>query len=211
MLMTLVLLLVFAITAGTLWLHGLWGNAVTLINMLLAMLLATNFFEPVAALADQYAHAGSYFFDFTALWVLFLIFFGAFRGITDALSPTGVKFIMPVEIAGRSLLAIWCGWLMVCFVAFSLQMAPLNSVTPLGAWNSPTDGVFLGFAPDRMWAGFMQQNSYGYLSRGQFKPEDSNPKDSQLNVQTFDPHSEFPYKYAYRRKQYSGMEGMTPP
>lgn len=211
MFMTLILLLVFALTAGTLWLHGLWGNAVTLINLILAMLLATNFFEPVAALADHYAPAGTYFYDFTCLWVLFLIFFGTFRGITDALSREGVKFILPVELAGRSLLALWSGWLMVCFVAFSLQMAPLNSVTPLGAWQSPTDGTFLGFAPDRMWAGFMQQNSYGYLSRGKFNEKDSNPKDSQLNVQTFDPNGEFPYKYAWRRKQYAGIESMTPP
>lgn len=211
MLMTLVLFLVFAITAGTLWLHGLWGNAVTLINMLLAMLLATNFYEPVAALADQFAHAGSYFYDFTAVWVLFLVFFGIFRGITDALSREGVKFIMPVEIAGRSLLAIWCGWLMVCFVAFSLQMAPLNSVTPLGAWNTPQESTFLGLAPDRKWLGFMQQNSRGYLSRGHFSAEQPHPNDSQLNVQTFDPHGEFPYKYAYRRKQYAAMEGMSPP
>jgi hypothetical protein len=210
MLMTLVLLLVFALTAGILWLHGLWGNAITLVNMILAMLLATNFFEPVADLAEQYSPAGTYFFDFAALWILFLVFFGVFRAITDALSPEGVKFILPVEIAGRSLLAIWCGWLMVCFVTFSLQMAPLNSATPLGAWQSPTDGVFLGFAPDRMWAGFMQKCSYGYLSRGTFHENELPPEDREANVQTFDPNGEFPYKYAYRRKQYESLEGMTP-
>jgi len=205
------LFFVFLLTAGVMWLHGLWGNVVTLINLLLAMLLATNFFEPAAALADWLMPAGTYFYDVTALWVLFMIFFGLLRVITDGLSKVHVKFMLPVEMAGRTLLAFWCGWLMVCFVAFTLQMAPLNSATPLGAWQSPTDSTFLGFAPDRLWLGFMQQNSRGYLARGKFSTLPTHPNDAELNVETFDPNGEFPYKYAWRRKQYAGLEGMTPP
>jgi hypothetical protein len=210
MFMMLVLFLVFAITAGVMWMHGLWCNVVTLINMILAMLLATNFFEPIAALVDSFMPSATYFLDAVCLWVLFLIFFGLLRTITDGLSKVHVKFIMPVEMAGRSLLALWCGWLMVCFVTFSLQMAPLNSPTPLGAWQSPTDATFLGFAPDRLWLGFMQQSSRGYLARGKFSSLEAHPNDADLNVETFDPHGEFPYKYAWRRKQYAAIEGMTP-
>ncbi|WP_254512182.1 hypothetical protein [Anatilimnocola floriformis] len=210
MYMLLVLFTVFALTAGVLWMHGLWSNALTLISLILAMLMATNFFEPVAALADSYFPSGTYFLDAVSLWVLFLAFFGAFRGITDALSKTHVKFILPVEMAGRSILALWCGWLMVCFVAFSLHMAPLNSATPLGAWTNPMEPTFLGFAPDRMWLGFMQQNSRGYLSRGKFSSLPTHPNDAQLNVETFDPQGEFLLKYAWRRKEYAKLEGMTP-
>jgi hypothetical protein len=209
MLMTLAILLVIAITAGTLWLHGFWSNIVTLINLILAMLLATNFFEPVAALADSFIPAATYFWDVVSLWILFLIFFGAFRGITDMLSGMQVKFMMPIEMVGRTLIALWCGWLMACFVTFSLQMAPLNSETPLGAWQSPKDGSFLGFAPDRMWLGFMQQSSRGSLARGHYSG-DQHPNDTSLDVQAFDPFGEFPYKYAFRRKKYAALEGMTP-
>lgn len=211
--MLAVLFLVFALTAGVLWMHGLWSNAITLINMILAMLLATNFFEPVAALVDSFLPAATYFLDVACLWVLFMIFYGIFRAITDGLSKAHVKFILPVEMAGRTLLALWCGWLMVCFVTFSLQMAPLNSATPMGAWQSPNEATFLGFAPDRMWLGFMQQNSRGYLARGKFSSDDKYPKhpnDAELNVETFDPQGEFPYKYAWRRKKYAELEGMTP-
>jgi hypothetical protein len=206
-----VLFLVFALTAGVMWMHGLWGNAITLINMLLAMLLATNFFEPTAALVDSFLPSATYFLDAVCLWVLFLIFYGILRACTDGLSKTHVKFILPVEMAGRSILALWCGWLMVCFVTFSLQMAPLNSATPLGAWERPNDPTFLGFAPDRMWLGFMQQNSRGYLARGKFSALPTHPNDAQLNCETFDPQGEFPYKYAWRRKEYAKLEGMTPP
>ncbi len=211
MLMTLAILIVFATTAGTLWLHGLWGNAITLINMILAMLLATNFFEPTAALLTEYIPAGNYFFDYACVWAWFLLFFGIFRTITDKLSNQQVKFILPVEMAGRTILALWCGWLMACFVTFTLQMAPLNNVSPMGAWQtSPKDGTFLGFAPDRLWLGFMQQNSRGYLARGHFSAAEVHSNDQLLNVETFDPQSEFPYKYAFRRKKYSELEGMSP-
>lgn len=211
MIMMLVLFFVFALTAGVSWMHGLWGNAVTLLNMILAMLLATNFFEPVAALADSFMPSATYFLDSVSLWVLFLIIFGLLRAITDGLSKKHVKFILPVEMAGRTILALWCGWLMVCFVTFSLQMAPLNSPTPMGAWQAPGDATFLGFAPDRMWLGFMQQNSRGYLARGKFSSLETHPNDADLNVETFDPQGEFPYKYAWRRKQYAELEGMTAP
>lgn len=210
MLMTLALFAVFAVTAGVLWMHGLWSNVLTLINMILAMLLATNFFEPIAAFAAYYSPAATYFWDYVALWVLFLLFFGTFRAITDGMSATRVKFIMPVEMAGRSILALWCGWLMVCFVTFSLQMAPLNSATPMGAWETPKAGTFLGFAPDRMWLGFMQQSSRGALARGNFSG-DKHANDAQNDVEAFDPHGEFPYKYAYRRKKFAELEGMAAP
>ncbi|QDU29692.1 Colicin V production protein [Anatilimnocola aggregata] len=211
MLMTMLLVFILVLTAGTLWFHGLWSNGITLINLLLAMLLATNFYEPVATFAYDMSPAATYFWDFVSVWVLFFIFFGAFRGITDSLSKQQVKFILPVEMAGRTILALWCGWLLVCFTTFTLQMAPLNNPEPMGAWKGPTDRVFLGFAPDRMWLGFMQQESRGYLSRSNFSGVE-NPKDTQaqLNIEAFDPTSEFPFKFRYRRVKYSELEGMTP-
>jgi hypothetical protein len=207
--MFLLLFAVFLIAGATLWFQGLWNCAITLINLILAMLLATNYYEPVAAAAEGFMPTATYFLDFTAAWVLFFIFFGLLRVITDVLSKQQIKFIMPVEMAGRSVLAIWCAWLLVCFTTFTLQMAPLNSAEPLGAWTSPTDGVFLGFAPDRTWLGFMQQNSRGYLSRGNFTGVE-HPNDTGKNVEVFDPNAEFPFKYRHRRVKYAALEGMTP-
>ncbi len=50
--LNLVLLLIFIICVAALWFQGLWSNVVTLINLLLAMMLAFNYFEPVAELLD---------------------------------------------------------------------------------------------------------------------------------------------------------------
>jgi len=185
----LVLFLVLAATAALVWFQGLWSAAVTLVNMLLAMIIATSFYEPVCTAVEKIGAAASYTYllDFIVLWLLFAITFGILRSISDLLSPANVKFDLPVEMAGRSVLALFCGWIMVVFVAFSLQMAPLNAESPLGAFASPHAKSFLGFAPDRMWLGFMYTRS----------------RPGALGGNQFDANADFPLRYHDRRQKYS--------
>ena len=206
MLMTLFLLLVFAAAVAGIWFQGLWSAAITLINLLLAMLLATNLFEPICWLVELVGGKSlTYLLDFCILWVLFAVFFSIFRGITDLLSWNRVQFDLPVEMAGRSVLALWCGWLVVCFTAFTLQTAPLGVENPLGAWSSPADKTFLGIGPDRLWLGLVQMTSRGALARGNFTGN-SHPTDQNLNVETFDPNSEFLIKYHDRRAKFANPD-----
>lgn len=207
--MFLLLFLIFAITAAAIWFQGLWSAAITLINLLLAMFIAMNFWEPTCALIDGAEPSFTYLTDFLVLWVLFALAFGLLRAVTDVLSKTPVKFNMPVEMGGRSVLALWCGWLFVCFTGFSLQMAPLNSATPLGAWPTPSSGVFFG--GDRIWLGFTQMQSRGALARGNISETPNHPDDEAKNVEAFDPFSEFPLKYRARREKYSKLESMRVP
>jgi hypothetical protein len=67
--MFLFLFLLFVIVAAGLWFQGLWSNAVTLINLFFAMLIATNFWEPTCTLIEGFG-AGSftYLLDFIVLW-----------------------------------------------------------------------------------------------------------------------------------------------
>lgn len=186
--MLLVLLGIFGIVTAALWSQGLWSCAVTLVNLILAMLIATNFYEPVCALLEGAgAKSFTYLLDFLILWVLFAVAYGILRAVTDAISRRKVKFIMPVEMAGRSLLAASCGWLVVCFVAFSLHMAPLNSVSPLGAWSSPQAPTIIFTSPDRLWLAFMHTRSKGALAGNA----------------VFDPDAQFPLKYHDRRDKYA--------
>ena len=160
--MFLFLLLVLAATAAAIWFQGLWNAAVTLVNMILAMAIATSLYEPICSQLEQASgviKSYTYLLDFLVLWLLFAISFGILRAITDAISKKAVEFDFPVEVAGRSILAIACGWVMVCFVAFSLHMAPLNSVNPLGAWSTPSAKAFGPLSPDRMWLGFMHSRT----------------------------------------------------
>jgi hypothetical protein len=152
------------------------------------MMIATSFYEPIATAIEGIGPAKQYTYllDFVVLWLLFGIVYGILRAITDALSKSQVGFPMPVEMAGRSVLAAWCGWLMVCFVAFSLQMAPLNSANPLGAFATPSSKTFGPVSPDRLWLGFMYSRTRGAIGGN-----------------AFDPEADFPLRYHDRRMKFS--------
>jgi hypothetical protein len=191
--MFLILFLIFVMVAAGLWFQGLWSCAVTLVNLFLAMMIATTFWEPLTTMIeDTGAKSYTHLLDFLVLWILFAVAFGILRAITDSLSRTQVAFDMPVEMAGRSILAAWGAWLVVCFAAFSLQMAPLNSATPLGAWSTPTAPTFLVTSPDRLWLGFMHSRSKGALSGGA----------------VFDPEADFALRYRDRRVKYAAASDM---
>jgi hypothetical protein len=190
--MFLFLFLIFAAVAAALWFQGFWSGIVTMINLILAMMIATNFFEPVATAIEGFGAASwTYLLDFIVLWGLFGFAFGLLRAITDMVSQTQVKFDLPLEMGGRSLMALVCGWLMVCFTAFTMQMAPLNTPTPLGAWSSPSSHTFLAVSPERLWLRFMYSRSKGALAG-----------------QTFDPNGEFALKYHDRRQKFFELPAM---
>jgi len=204
----LILFLAFAGVAAAIWFQGFWSAAVTFVNLLLAALIATNFFEPVADLTESFGAASwTYLLDFVFLWLLFFLAFAILRAITDFISQTQVKFDLPIEMAGRSVFAVLSGWLFTCFLAFTLQMAPLSDEKPLGAWSTPTSNTFIFTAPDRLWLRFMFDRSRGALARGHFSSQ-SHPADQALNVETFDPKGEFALKYHERRKKYAEATDM---
>jgi hypothetical protein len=201
--MFLLLFLAFAGVAAALWVQGFWSSAISFVNMILAGLIATNFFEPVADMIESYGAASwTYLLDFVVLWLLFFVAFAGLRAICDGLSQVQVKFDKPVEMAGRSVFAVLAAWVFVCFLAFSLQLAPLNSEDPLGAFGTPKSNAFIFAAPDRLWQKFMFDRSRGALSRAHFSSAPPHPNDQALNVETFDPQAVFSIKYHDRRKKY---------
>jgi len=198
--LTLLLFIVFFICVAMLWNEGLWNNAVTLINMTLAGLVATNYFEPLAAWVDGQLPTYTYLWDFLMFWALFAAVFGGMRTVTDLLSKKRVEFKMPVEHTGRVLLAIWVGWLMVCLVCFSIHLAPLPP-NPMNAFKTPTSSTFMFLTPDRQWAGFAQQVSRGSLRRSDKMAK--SPYDADQGKRVFDPKAELFIKYHARRARFA--------
>ena len=83
--MFLFLLLILAATAAALWFQGLWNAAVTFVNLVLAMAIATSFYEPICAQIEKISNdvkTYTYLLDFVVLWLLFAISFGSLRGTT---------------------------------------------------------------------------------------------------------------------------------
>lgn len=189
----LLLILVFGVTAGMVWREGLWGAAITLFNVLFAAMLATNYFEPVAAMLEQHVERRlTYFWDYTALWGLFVITYIPLRIVTGLLSRYRVRFNKWIELAGCSLLALWVGWVMLCFTCMTLHTAPLPRDSFKGAFQpEPKSGNFLGMSPSRQWLAFVQSRSRGALR--------------DLTMQEFDPNSEFIVKYGSRRQKLQEM------
>lgn len=207
--MTGLLFLILLGVGAALWFQGLWTNALTVINLLMAGVIATNFHEPVAEVLESFDKSYTYLFDFLAFWFLFAFAFSMLRAFTDALAPAPLKFAEPVEMAGRSVLALWGAWVFVSLVAFSLHMAPLNpTLSPIGAWESPSDSTFMGLNPDQHWLAFMQSRTRGALSRGKFSNAEDHPSDKEINCEVFDPRSEFIFKYHERRAKYEKAEFM---
>lgn len=202
--LNLVLLLIFLMCVAALWFQGLWSNVVTLINLLLAMMLAFNYFEPVAKQLDGLEPSLIYLWDFVALWGLFALSFGLLRAVTDVLSRTRVAFDFWVETVGRSITAVWIAWLFIGFVCATMHTAPLEP-HPLGFQKTPKSGNFLGMAPDRHWLGFMQSRSRGAFSRGESDRAKMSPLEQDKNapVRIFDPESRFILKYYQRRVQFA--------
>jgi len=192
MVLSLLLAIILFVSFAMLFREGLWNNALTVVNALFAGLVASSFWEPVATWVEGIVPGGTYLWDFVSLWLIFCVMFLVLRTLTDLISRTRVRFKKPVDAAGGALFALWVGWILVSFTAMTLHTAPLAEHF-LGFYAQPDQKIFLNMmAPDRQWLGFVQQLSKGSMARG-------NP---------FDPQGQFINKYAKRRKDYEGVQGI---
>jgi len=190
MILNLLLLLLMAACLGFLSQEGIWSNAIRLINVVTAALLATNFFEPVAEGLRSFLPRHDAYLDFVSLWVLFSVFMAVMRVVTDLASRAKMRFPPIVDRIGSPILAAWIGWVMICFTMMTFHTAPLPGQFFHGSFR-PQERMFFGTAPDRMWLGFAQRMSWGTLSRAR----DPNDPDGHI----FDPDGLFILKYEARR------------
>ncbi len=180
-----ILIVIFMACVGFLYTEGMWGNALRLINVVTAALLATSLWEPLAGILEgSISKPFSYFWDFIALWGLFIFFVLVFRLATKSASKVNVRFLGLANRIGGGVFAVWIGWVMVCFTLMTLHTAPLKERFLFGGFK-PGEKMFLGLAPDQLWLGYMERMSKGPLCR-------STPR-------AFDSDHEFIPKYAARR------------
>jgi len=192
MLFSFLLLVIFIACVALLFTEGMWSNAIRLINTITSALLAINFFEPVAAWLDGFQPSYTYFWDFIAIWMVFIVSMVLLSIATNSVSKVKVKFLGIVDRVGGTIFAMWIGWVVVCFAAVTFHTAPLAR-NFLGGGFQPEQRMLFGLAPDRQWLGFSQQMSLGTFSRS------ATPDESKTEKYVFDPRAEFMPKYATRR------------
>jgi hypothetical protein len=189
-LFSILLLLIFAACVGFSLSEGMWSNAIRFVNVMTAALLATNYWEPVARLIEgSITGSLTFYCDMFSLWGLFALFTLVFRMATSAVSHVRVRFKKIVERIGNWVFAAAVGWVMVCFVTFSLHTAPLCRKFLFEGFD-PEAGMFFGLAPDRQWLSLVECVSGGAFSND---PES-----------VFDPQHQFINKYALRRDEVEG-------
>lgn len=195
------------------WFLGAWNNVITFVNTLLAAMVASCFFEPLADAIDGGQSSYTYLLDFVSLWLLFFACFAILRTTTDLLSKHRLQFNVAVEMTGRTIFSCATAWVFLCFMLFTFHTAPF----PPGEDNfqARPDTVNFPGAPDRLWLGFMQSRSQGALATAIDTPllatyDESllYPGDRELNVRVFDSKSDFIYKYRHRRLKLSEQEAL---
>lgn len=216
MLFPLLLFVIFIACVAFLYTEGMWGNAIRLINVVTAALLATNYWEPVARMLEGSLGSYSYYLDFLSLWGLFGVCMVIFRLATDMLSRVKLRFLKIADTAGSIVFAAWIGWVMVCFSAFTMHTAPLARNFLFGGFN-PEARMFLGLAPDRQWLGFAQKMSRGTFSRTVSEDDlqkavygtEADPNSREQSLAVFDRNADFIPKYATRRAKLEAQAGST--
>jgi len=188
MMISIVLILVFVSVFASIMNQGLWSNFINLVNVIVAGLVAMNYFEPVAGFLDKQQASATYIYDFIAIWFIFGATVVILRLATDYMSQVKVKFFMPVDKAGGILMAIWVSWIVVCFTATTLHTAPLSR-NFMGFQEAPDSKMFFGLQPDRVWMGWVHRESMGALSRFG-------------GARAFDGRADMIVRYSNRRDEY---------
>ena len=164
----LLCLLILTVCVAFLFRDGVWSNAIRLVNIVFAGLLAMNFYEWLATWVTKVSesvHPWAPLMDFLALWACFVLFVVLFRTATEAVSKVRVRFLKVVDQSGGIVLSLCIGWVMVCFTLTSLHAAPLGQYPLLGSFQ-PQNKLFFGMlAPDREWLGFTRYQSSGPYCR----------------------------------------------
>jgi len=159
-------LLILAVCVAFLCRDGLWNNAIRLVNVVFAGLLAMNFYEWLATWVTKVSESVTPWqplMDFLSMWTCFVLFMVVFRTATEAVSQVRVRFLKVADQAGGIALSLCIGWVMVCFTMASLHAGPLGQYPLMGSFQPQNKMVFGLFAPDREWLGFIKyQSLYGY-------------------------------------------------
>jgi hypothetical protein len=183
MVLTLFLLGVFLICMAMLWTEGLWGNAITFVNVIISGMMAATLWESVAGAMEKQMSSFTYLLDILAVWLVFALTMGILRGVTGFLSKRKVRFHRLMETIGNISMAVIVAASMSCFTAWTLHLAPLAP--------NPFRGADLRSSiAGNTWIGVMRFSSGGTMQGSAAFPQDG-----------------YAGKYYQRRQALAAIEG----
>ena len=191
MLLGFLTLIIMLAGAYAFWRQGVLAALAMTINVLLAGLVAFNFFEPIAEqldsmLHDTFLHGYEDSFSLVALFSLTLLFL---RWASDSLIHTLVQYPPLVQQGGSVLFGMLVGYLVAGFLTCVAQTLPANEhflqLEPRVEVDSSGKVRHRLLPPDRVWLALMYQASKAALDW------DETP---------FDPDGSFELRYAHERR-----------
>ena len=196
----LLLLAVIGVVTYCVASEGPWGAATTFISVILAGLLAMNFFEPVASMFPQTMEWQTRA-DIIALLGLFALFVTGLRMGAESLMPTQLEVNPLVYDGGRWGFGLLTGYVTAAILLTSFHTAPLSRDF-LGFKPEGNNFFSLGGvegAPDRMWLSFTQYVSERIFTTGNVFDKSEY---SRYRGKPTENWSSFPIRYADRRQRY---------
>jgi uncharacterized membrane protein required for colicin V production len=108
--------------------EGLWGSALMFFNVLFAALISFNFYEPLAQLiVDQVGgETVSSFADSVSMMVLFVVSLLLLRLATETITPSMVRFPMPLYHLGRLIFGFGGAVIMIAMLLLGYQASPVQ-------------------------------------------------------------------------------------
>ncbi len=167
MVLMLFLFGVFFVCLAMLWTEGLWGNAITYVNVILSGMIAMSFWESAANALEKQMPSFTYVLDILAVWGVFAISMVILREITSYLSKFKVRFHRLMENVGNIIMCIVVAATFTGFAGWTLHLAPLAPAPFRGASLSSGNN-FLG----NIWRGTMSFSSRGTMTGGNAFPSD---------------------------------------
>jgi hypothetical protein len=135
--------------------EGIFGAAVLLLNVILAGLVAFNFWEPLADLVGSPSRLLDSYADAVCLVFLFVVTLGLLRLLTSYLTPNELWFPPIVRQLGGPLVGLVAGYLLAGILICVFQTLPWHERF---LWYDPDEGMGLG-APDRVWLAIVHRAS----------------------------------------------------
>lgn len=198
--MLYIALIIMAIVTYGLFKEGLHTAMVMCVNVVLAGLIAFNFYEPLADAVENLLRPSFLggFEDFLALTLLYVVSLTVLRVLTNSVSNTVVEFPGHVQQIGGAVFGALAGYLVAGVLICILQTLPWHEhflgFEPRSGTNS---GLAAVFPPDRVWLAMMRHAGAGPLAWKTVKDDAESPFDRNL---TFDRQGSFEQRYLrYRR------------
>jgi uncharacterized membrane protein YgcG len=212
--MAIIDILMLVIVAGVTWFvaaEGAWAAATTFLCVLLAGIMAMNFFEPLAGFLDSTVSIMSDFSDLAALLGLFAGFVFGFRYLAEQLAPTYIDVAGWLREPGRWLFGVLTGYVTMAIILTAWHTAPFPSGF-LG-FRAERKNLLEAVAPDRQWLAFNQYLSEHALRRGPEHVFDGPVYQLGSSVEPYanSVWPSFPIRYATRRTQWFGRGAAPAP